>query len=83
MSQRELKEAIQSARAGMTPAEKAVVTRRKNKKAREEKYQEEKRVRNTVVNTLLGILENDRASISQKLEASIVLKDITGEGGGA
>lgn len=57
----------------MTSAQKAVETRRKNKEKRIRKAQEEKLMRETMKRTLLEILNDEKCTAEQKLEASAML----------
>ena len=57
----------------MTPSEKAVETRRKNKEKREQKAKLEKRIREAMVMGLLSVLEDKSSNTDQILEASKIL----------
>ncbi len=60
----------------MTSSEKAVETRRKNKEARDQKYREERQLKELMKKSLQEVLENDQATVDQKLEASKILSEL-------
>lgn len=60
----------------MTIAEKAVETRRRNKRLQEEKYSRACREREAIRKGCLEVLESEDMSPDQKLEASKVLLKI-------
>lgn len=60
----------------MTPTEKAVETRRKNKEARDQKYREERKLRESMKKALQEVLDSDQATVDQKLEASKILHEL-------
>lgn len=60
----------------MTPAQKAVETRQKNKEKRDQKAQREKRITEAMVTGLLSVLEDESSSVDQKLEASKILNEV-------
>ena len=60
----------------MTPTEKAVETRRKNKEARDQKYREERELRESMKKALREVLDSDQATVDQKLEASKILHEL-------
>ena len=63
----------------MTPAEKAKETRRKHEEERAQKAQEEKRIREAIINSCLEILEDESSGIDQRLEASKILNEVRKE----
>ena len=60
----------------MTPSEKAVETRRKNKEARDQKYREERQLKESMKKALQEVLESDQATVDQKLEATKLLNEL-------
>lgn len=60
----------------MTSSEKAVETRRKNKEARDQKYREERELRESMKKALQEVLDSDQATVDQKLEASKILHEL-------
>lgn len=60
----------------MTSTEKAVETRRKNKEARDQKYREERELRESMKKALQEVLDSDQATVDQKLEASKILHEL-------
>lgn len=60
---------------GLTPAQKAVATRKKNTEFRKRKEAEKKELRAKVKGSLLSILDNEEASPEEKLEASKLLME--------
>lgn len=60
----------------MTPTEKAVETRRKNKEKRDQKYREERELRESMKKALQEVLDSDQATVDQKLEASKILHEL-------
>ena len=60
----------------MTPSEKAVETRRKHKEARDQKYREERQLKELMKKSLQEVLESDQATVDQKLEASKILSEL-------
>lgn len=64
----------------MTPAEKAVETRRRNEERRKQKAQRARHIRESIISNMLMILESDTSGIDQKLAAASILKDITRQG---
>ena len=61
----------------MTPPEKAVETRRKHKEARDQKYREERQLKESMKKALQEVLESDQTTVDQKLEATKILHDLT------
>ena len=60
----------------MTATEKAVETRRKNKEARDQKYREERQLKESMKKALQEVLESDQATVDQKLEATKLLNEL-------
>ena len=60
----------------MTSSEKAVETRRKNKEAWNQKYREDRQLKELMKKSLQEVLENDQATVDQKLEASKILSGL-------
>lgn len=60
----------------MTPAEKAVETRLRNKAKRDQKAQDEKRISEAIIRGCLSVLEDESSSVDQKLEASKIMHEI-------
>ena len=60
----------------MTPAEKAVETRRKNREKQNQKAQLQKRINEAMIKGLLEVLEDQSSSAEQKLEASKILNSL-------
>ena len=60
----------------MTAHEKAVETRRKNKEARDQKYREERQLKESMKKALQEVLETDQATVVQKLEATKLLNEL-------
>ena len=61
----------------MTPSEKAVETRRKHKEARDQKYREERQLKESMKKALQEVLDSDRTTVDQKLEATKILHELT------
>ena len=61
----------------MTPSEKAVETRRKHKEARDQKYREERQLKESMKKALQEVLYSDRTTVDQKLEATKILHELT------
>lgn len=61
----------------MTPSEKAVETRRKHKEARDQKYREERQLKESMKKALQEVLESDQTTVDQKLEATKILHELT------
>lgn len=60
----------------MTASEKAVETRQKNKEARDQKYREERQIRESMKRALHEVLDSEEATVSEKLEASKLLSKL-------
>ena len=60
----------------MTPAQKAVETRQRNKEKRAQKALDEKRIREAIISGCLSVLEAESSSVDQKLEASKILNEV-------
>jgi hypothetical protein len=58
----------------MTPAQKAVETRRQNKKKRAQKIREDQRIHEAMVKSCMSVLDDEGASVEQKLKASEILQ---------
>lgn len=61
----------------MTPSEKAVETRRKHKEARDQRYREERQLKESMRKALQEVLESDQTTVDQKLEATKILHELT------
>jgi len=61
----------------MTPSEKAVETRRKHKEARDQKYREERQLKESMKKALQEVLDSDQTTVDQKLEATKILHELT------
>lgn len=61
----------------MTPSEKAVETRRKHKEAMDQKYREERQLKESMKKALQEVLYSDRTTVDQKLEATKILHELT------
>lgn len=61
----------------MTPSEKAVETRRKHKEARDQKYREERQLKESMKKALQELLDSDQTTVDQKLEATKILHELT------
>lgn len=61
----------------MTPSEKAVETRRKHKEARDQKYREERQLKESMKKALQEVLGSDQTTVDQKLEATKILHELT------
>lgn len=59
----------------MTPAQKAVETRRKHEEARAQKAQAEKRISEAIISGCLSVLDDESSSVAQRLEASKILNE--------
>ena len=60
----------------MTPAQKAVETRKQHEEARAKKAQEEKRISEAIIRGCLSVLEDESSSTDQRLEASKILNEV-------
>ena len=63
----------------MTPAQKAVETRRRHAEARAQKALHEKRMREAIISGCLSVLEDESSSVNQRLEASKILNEVRKE----
>ena len=61
----------------MTPSEKAVETRRKHKEARDQRYREERQLKESMKKGLQEVLDSDQTTVDQKLEATKILHELT------
>jgi len=61
----------------MTPSEKAVETRRKHKEARDQRYREERQLKESMKKALQEVLDSDQTTVDQKLEATKILHELT------
>ena len=61
----------------MTPSEKAVETRRKHKEARDQKYREERQLKESMKKALQEVLDSDQTTVDQKLGATKILHELT------
>ena len=61
----------------MTPSEKAVETRREHKEARDQKYREERQLKESMKKALQEVLDSDQTTVDQKLEATKILHELT------
>ncbi len=61
----------------MTPSEKAVETKRKHKEARDQKYREERQLKESMKKALQEVLDSDQTTVDQKLEATKILHELT------
>ena len=57
----------------MTSREKAKATRQKNREAWERRYREERELKDLMKHTLQEVLESEKATIQQKMEAIAIL----------
>lgn len=61
----------------MTPSGKAVETRRKHKEARDQRYREERQLKESMKKALQEVLDSDQTTVDQKLEATKILHELT------
>ena len=60
----------------MTPAQKAVETRQRNKEKRAQKALDEKRISEAIIKGCLSVLDDESSSVDQRLEASKILTEV-------
>lgn len=60
----------------MTPTEKAIETRQRNKEKRAQKAQNEKRISEAIIKGCLSVLDDESSSVDQRLEASKILNEV-------
>lgn len=60
----------------MTPAQKAVETRQRNKEKRDQKAQAQKRITEAIIKGMLSVLEDESATVAEKLEAGRILSEV-------